>query len=52
VCSTQALFLVALGLFAWATREATLRHSSVTLLYRVALLVLAVSVPIGVLLAR
>ena len=48
----SVLFLVAIGLFAWATREASLRDCSVTLLYRVALLVLAVSATIGVLLAR
>jgi hypothetical protein len=48
----SVLFLVAIGLFAWATREAGLRDCSVTLLYRAALLVLAVSATIGVRLAR
>lgn len=48
----SALFLMSLGLFAWATKEANLRNPLVTLSYRVALLVLAVSVPIGVVLAR
>jgi hypothetical protein len=43
---------VALGLFAWATKEAGLSHRSVAPVYRAALLVLAVSVPIGVLLAH
>jgi hypothetical protein len=48
----SALFVVALGLFAWSTREASARGSLFTLAYRVALMVLAVSVPIGVLLAH
>jgi hypothetical protein len=48
----SVLFLVAIGLFAWATRKVGLRNCWVTLLYRVALLVLAVSATIGVLLAR
>ena len=48
----SALLLVALGLFAWATKETGLSHRSVAPVYRAALLVLAVSVPIGVLLAH
>ena len=47
----SALFLVALGLFAWGTNGAD-SHHTVTFFYRTALLVLGVSVPIGVLLAR
>jgi hypothetical protein len=46
------IFLVALGLFAWATKEPSGRHRSLAFVYRVGLLVLAVSVPIGVFLAR
>ncbi len=48
----SALFLVALGLFAWATKGAISRHHAATIVYRTALFVLGVSVPIGVLLAR
>jgi hypothetical protein len=47
----SALFLVALGLFAWGTKGAD-SHHTVTFFYRTALFVLGVSVPIGVLLAR
>ena len=47
----SALFLVALGLFAWGTQGANTHHT-VIVFYRTALLVLGVSVPIGVLLAR
>lgn len=47
----SALFLLALGLFAWGTKKAN-SHHTVTFFYRTALFVLGVSVPIGVLLAR
>ena len=47
----SALFLVALELFAWGTRVSD-SHHMITLFDRTALLVLGVSVPIGVLLAR
>jgi hypothetical protein len=47
----SALFLVALGLFVWGTKGAD-SHHMVTFFYRIALFVLGVSVPIGVLLAR
>ena len=46
-----AVLVVALGLFAWATREAVARHRLV-IAYRAALVVLAVSVPVGGALAR
>jgi hypothetical protein len=48
----SVLFLVSPGLFAWAAKGTVTRHRSVTSLYRGAILVLAVSVPVGVLLAR
>ncbi|MGH9105408.1 MAG: hypothetical protein ACRDZX_06140 [Acidimicrobiales bacterium] len=43
----SALFLVALSLFAWVTREAVLRYRPGLVAYRVVLVVLAASVPVG-----
>ena len=45
-------FLVALGLFAWATRGTVTHNRSVRFVYRAVILVLGVSVPVGVLLAH
>ncbi len=47
-----AVLLVSLGLFAWATRSLDGRWPLLGAAYRVALVLLAVSVPIGCVLAR
>lgn len=48
----SAVLIAALGLFAWATKTVGGAHRVVVVAYRAVLVVLAVSVPVGVVLAR